>query len=56
MNTYCKTSCEKCSFIEKCKGCVETCGSPLGGRCVAAEYIKVGGMAAYEEFKVVYCV
>lgn len=51
MNTYCGAMCDSCSFSGKCKGCVSTCGSPFGGRCPAAEYIKVGGMAAYEEFK-----
>lgn len=51
MNTYCGAMCDGCDFAEKCKGCVSTCGSPFGGRCAAAEYIKVGGMAAYVEFK-----
>ncbi len=51
MKTYCGAVCEGCSFGEKCKGCVSTCGSPFGGRCTAAEYIKIGGMAAYETFK-----
>ena len=51
MNTYCGAICEGCSFSAKCKGCVNTCGSPFGGRCAAAEYIKLGGLAAYEQFK-----
>ncbi len=51
MNTYCGAECEQCNNKNKCKGCVNTCGSPFGGRCVAAEYIKVGGRAAYEKFK-----
>ena len=37
--------------IENCKGCRETCGSPFGGRCIAAEYIKLGGLEAYQQFK-----
>lgn len=51
MNTYCGANCEGCPFGKDCRGCMETCGSPFGGRCIAAEYIKVGGQAAYREFK-----
>ena len=51
MDTYCGANCESCPSKEGCKGCVATCGSPFGGRCVAAEYIKVGGLAAYRQFK-----
>ena len=51
MNTYCGASCEGCGFKSKCSGCAATCGSPFGGTCVAAEYIKAGGMEAYKEFK-----
>ena len=51
MNTYCGANCESCPSKEGCKGCVATCGSPFGGRCVAAEYIKVGGLEAYRQFK-----
>ena len=51
MSTYCGANCEECPSKVKCRGCVETGGSPFGGRCVAAEYIKVGGLEAYQEFK-----
>ena len=51
MNTYCGANCESCPSKENCKGCVATCGSPFGGRCVAAEYIKVGGLEAYRQFR-----
>ena len=51
MNTYCGANCESCPSKEGCKGCVATCVSPFGGRCVAAEYIKVGGLEAYRQFK-----
>ena len=51
MRTYCGANCEDCPSKENCKGCRETCGSPFGGRCVAAEYIKFGGMEAYQQFK-----
>lgn len=49
--TYCGTNCSDCAYDGKCKGCKETCGSPFGGRCPAAEYIKIGGMENYLEFK-----
>lgn len=51
MGTICGANCENCGLKDECKGCCETGGSPFGGRCVAAEYIKLGGKAAYEEFK-----
>ena len=51
LKPYCGADCETCMFRQNCKGCRETCGSPFGGRCVAAEYIKLGGADAYREFK-----
>ena len=51
MNTYCGANCENCPSKETCKGCIETGGSPFGGRCVAAEYIKAVGLEAYQQFK-----
>ena len=50
-NAYCGADCGNCQFKGKCKGCRETGGSPFGGRCVAAEYVKAGGLAAYKAFK-----
>ena len=51
MSTYCGANCESCPSRANCRGCIETGGSPFGGRCVAAEYIKVGGLEAYRQFK-----
>jgi hypothetical protein len=51
MDNYCGADCANCNFKDDCKGCAATCGSPFGGRCVAAEYIKVGGLNAYKAFK-----
>lgn len=51
MSTLCGANCNECGFKVNCKGCVETCGKPFGGNCIAAEYIKVGGKSAFEEFK-----
>jgi len=51
MSTICGADCGKCTFKENCKGCLETCGKPFGGACVAAEYIKAGGREKYEDFK-----
>ena len=51
MESLCGADCSNCPFKENCKGCAQTCGSPFGGKCIAAEYIKVGGDAAYRAFK-----
>lgn len=51
MENYCGANCENCGIKENCHGCTATCGSPFGGRCVAAEYIKVGGRKGFEDFK-----
>ena len=48
---YCGANCESCPSKADCGGCMETGGSPFGGRCVAAEYIKLGGLEAYHQFK-----
>ena len=51
MGSICGASCEECRMKDECRGCEATCGSPFGGKCIAAEYIKTGGKAAYDEFK-----
>lgn len=51
IRTYCGADCSRCSLREDCKGCCETCGKPFGGKCIAAEYIKAGGIEGYNEFK-----
>ena len=51
MKNYCGADCGRCSFRESCRGCLATGGSPFGGRCVAAEYCKAGGLEAYRVFK-----
>ena len=51
MDTICGADCSKCGFNGKCGGCAATGGRPFGGRCIAAEYIKVGGKSAFLEFK-----
>lgn len=49
--TYCGADCGRCPTGDQCRGCRESGGSPFGGRCVAAEYIKMGGLGAYRQFK-----
>ncbi len=51
MSSLCGASCNECPLKVQCKGCKETCGSPFGGKCIAAEYIKVGGIELFNEFK-----
>ena len=43
MSSICGANCNECTMKENCKGCAATYGSPFGGRCIAAEYIRVGG-------------
>ncbi len=51
METICGAKCADCTLRDHCGGCEATCGRPFGGPCVAAEYIKAHGKAAYESFK-----
>ena len=51
MGTICGADCDNCGFKDKCAGCEKTCGSPFGGKCAAAEYIKANGKEKYGEFK-----
>jgi hypothetical protein len=51
MDALCGADCSTCGFKASCKGCEETCGSPFGGRCVAAECIKAGGRNAFLKLK-----
>ena len=47
----CGANCAACQNWETCPGCAATGGSPFGGRCVAAPYIKAGGMEQYRAFR-----
>ena len=49
--TLCGADCAVCEMKEKCKGCAATCGSPFGGRCVAAEYRKTHALEDYRAYK-----
>ena len=51
MSSICGANCKECNFKSECAGCEKTCGKPFGGRCIAAEYIKVGGLDSYNTFK-----
>ena len=51
MDTICGAKCDHCSFQGQCRGCGATCGSPFGGKCAAAEYIKANGREKYAGFK-----
>lgn len=51
MSSICGADCSACKMKAECRGCAETCGSPFGGKCIAAEYIRFGGKTAYETFK-----
>ena len=47
----CGANCAACGQRETCPGCAATGGSPFGGRCVVAEYIRTGGMEQYTAFR-----
>lgn len=51
MGSICNINCLECPTKDECAGCEQTCGKPFGGRCIAAEYIKVGGHKQYDAFK-----
>ena len=51
MDNYCGANCGSCPNKQNCRGCKNTCGSPFGGKCIAAEYIKANGADAYNQFK-----
>ena len=50
MTSFCGANCEECPKRENCAGCETLCGNRRG-RCVAADYIRVGGIPAYSAFK-----
>lgn len=43
--------CSECDRKAACGGCAETDGHPFGGRCIAAESIKQGGLDKFLEMK-----
>lgn len=49
--SICGANCAQCPSKETCKGCAETKGCPFGRQCFVAEYILLGGMEAYQDFK-----
>ena len=51
MPAICGADCKACPYGNDCPGCEATCGKPFGGTCVAAAYIRTGGMKAYAAFK-----
>lgn len=50
-NSICGANCSECMMKENCKGCMETKGCPFGKQCFIANYINVGGIENYLEFK-----
>lgn len=43
--------CNECSRMAACGGCTKAEGKPFGGRCIAAEYIKKGGIENFLDLK-----
>jgi len=51
MDNLCGADCGKCPSKDSCKGCKNTNAMPFGDKCIAGEYIKIGGLDAYNSFK-----
>lgn len=51
MKGVCGADCSICPSNKLCKGCEASNCKPFGKSCIASQYIKVGGMDAYNEFK-----
>ena len=47
----CSICCDNCQRRGECRGCIETEGRPFGGRCIAAECIKEGGIETFLNLK-----
>ena len=43
--------CSECNTRKECGGCVETNGRPFGGKCIAANCIKSGGLEEFARVK-----
>lgn len=51
MKTICGIDCTGCQWRERCRGCAETDGRPMGGECVVAECYKAGGENYFAAYK-----
>lgn len=51
MKALCGADCSACPSNKICKGCEATNCMPFGKKCIAAQYIKAGGIESYREFK-----
>ena len=51
MKTICGIDCRKCTFKDRCEGCLETNGNPFGDKCVTAECYKAGGEIYFIAYK-----
>lgn len=51
MKSICGANCKECTFKDSCKGCMETCGSPFGGKCVLCKYLKDGNKEKFNKLK-----
>ncbi len=53
MEGLCGANCSECELLKnnKCIGCQNTKGCPFGKKCFIANYIDIGGIEAFTEFK-----
>ena len=52
MKSYCGVNCNECKMNNECNGCISSNGCPFGGKCLAAEVIKISkSQKELEEYK-----
>ena len=53
MKGICGANCSECELLKKkeCEGCEKTNGCPFGKKCFIANYISIGGIESYQQFK-----
>jgi len=52
MESLCGAKCEECEYYNnRCEGCSNTKGCPIGKKCWIAKYIEVGGNESFIELK-----
>lgn len=51
ITAICGADCGKCTFKNKCSGCIKADSHPPGGECVAAECYKLGGEQYFLRYK-----
>ena len=51
ITSICGADCRKCSFGDRCKGCLASNGNPFGEKCVSCEWLQEGGTEHWTSMK-----